>query len=230
MLADFETESRHEDILRKQRNKWRAESLKYKERVHNMKEKKEEMYSTKMDKLQKDINKKEKEIKKRLDQNKKAKEEEKKRNIELILKKEKNAKDAYNRKLLREEQEREENEKKILEKCKLNKFLIYKYILFFYLVETFKERNEINQKKRHETELNKLIKSEIRHNKNVLNEKEKFEQKANDNQEKLMKKYISFYWNRRNREDKKKEKFLHFNEKYEEKCGRLEEIEKKTEN
>ena len=60
MLADFETESRHEDILRKQRNKWRAESLKYRERVHNMKEKKEEMYSTKMDKLQKDIKKKKK--------------------------------------------------------------------------------------------------------------------------------------------------------------------------
>ena len=85
------------------------------------------------------------------------------------------------------------------------------------------------QKKKHEIELNKLIKSEIRHNKNVLIEKEKFEQKANDNQEKLMQKYISFYWNRRNREDKQKEQYLHFNEKYDEKVGRLEEIEKKTE-
>ena len=55
MLADFETESRHEDILRKQKNKWRAESLKYKERIQNMKEKKEEMYTTKMTRLQKDI-------------------------------------------------------------------------------------------------------------------------------------------------------------------------------
>ena len=60
------------------------------------------------------------------------------------------------------------------------------------------------QKKKHEIELNKLQKSEIRHSKNVMNEKEKFEQKANDNKEKLMKKYISFYWNRRNRKKNKK--------------------------
>ena len=98
-----------------------------------------------------------------------------------------------------------------------------------YLVESFKERNESNQKKKHESEVNKLIKSEIRHNKNVLSEKEKFEQKENDNKEKLMKKYISFYWNRRNREQNQKGKFLHFNEKYEEKLGRLEEIERNTE-
>ena len=60
------------------------------------------------------------------------------------------------------------------------------------------------QKKKHEIELNKLQKSEIRHSKNVMNEKEKFQQKANDNKEKLMKKYISFYWNRRNRKKNKK--------------------------
>lgn len=96
-------------------------------------------------------------------------------------------------------------------------------------MESFKERNENRQKRKHEIEVNKLIKSEIRHNKNVLNEKEKFEQKANDNKEKLMQKYITFYWNRRNREEKQKEQYLHFNEKYDEKLGRLEEIEKKTE-
>ena len=85
------------------------------------------------------------------------------------------------------------------------------------------------QKKKHEIELNKLQKSEIRHSKNVMNEKEKFDQKANDNKEKLMKKYISFYWNRRNHEEKQKDKYLHFNEKYDEKLGRLEEIERNTE-
>ena len=96
-------------------------------------------------------------------------------------------------------------------------------------MESFKERNENIQKKKHESELNKLIKSEERHIKNVLIEKEKFEQKANDNKEKLMQKYISFYWNRRNRADQKKDKFSHFKEKYEEKMGRLEEIERNTE-
>ena len=108
--------------------------------------------------------------------------------------------------------------------------LYYLFIgIFINLVESFKERNEHMQKKKHEIELNKLIKSEIRHSRNVMNEKEKFEQRANDNQEKLMKKYITFYWNRRSLEKKQKDKYLHFNEKYDEKLGRLEEIERNTE-
>ena len=118
MLADFETESRHEDILRKKRNKWKAENIKYLERVQNMKDKKEELYSNKMNKLQKDIQKKEKDIQNRLYQNKKQKEAERKHSLEIILRKETNARDTYNRKLIRDEQEREENEKKILAKCK----------------------------------------------------------------------------------------------------------------
>ena len=96
-------------------------------------------------------------------------------------------------------------------------------------MESLKERNENILKKKHELELNKIQESEIRHNKNVLNEKEKCDKKANDNQEKLMKKYVTFYWNRRNREEQKKNKYLHFNEKYDEKLTRLEEIERNTE-
>ena len=46
------------------------------------------------------------------------KEAERKHSLEIILKKEKSARDTYNRKLKRDEQEREENEKKILAKCK----------------------------------------------------------------------------------------------------------------
>ena len=45
-----------------------------------------------------------------------------------------------------------------------------------------------------------------------------------------MKKYVTFYWNRKYREEKKKNKFLHFNEKYEEKFNKLEELEKQEEN
>ena len=118
MLSDFETESRHEDILRKQKNKWRSESLKYLERVNNMKEKKEDLYQTKINHLQKEINRKEKEISHRLAQNKKQKEAERKKALEIFLKKEKSAKEAYNKKLKKDEKEREENEKRILAKCK----------------------------------------------------------------------------------------------------------------
>ena len=96
-------------------------------------------------------------------------------------------------------------------------------------MELLRERNEIFHKKRHEKELNKIVESEMRHTHNVLNEKEKFEKKVKDNKEKLMKKYVTFYWSRRNREEEKKEKFLHFNEKYEEKNNRLELIERNIE-
>ena len=93
----------------------------------------------------------------------------------------------------------------------------------------YKEKNKDIQRKKHEIELNKIQESEIRHNKNVLNEKEKFDKKVHENHEKLMKKYVTFYWSRKHREELKKEKFLHFNEKYDEKFGRLEQIEKNTE-
>ena len=96
-------------------------------------------------------------------------------------------------------------------------------------MELFKEKNKDIQRKKHEIELNKIQESEIRHNKNVLNEKEKFDKKVHENHEKLMKKYVTFYWSRKHREELKKEKFLHFNEKYDEKFGRLEQIEKNTE-
>ena len=39
MLSDFELEARYNSIVRSVRNKWRNESQKYFERLHNMKEK-----------------------------------------------------------------------------------------------------------------------------------------------------------------------------------------------
>jgi hypothetical protein len=96
-------------------------------------------------------------------------------------------------------------------------------------VETLIQRNEENKKRKHESEMNKIQESEIRHNRNVMNEKEKIQKKKSENHEKLMRKYVTFYWSRKSREEQKKDKFLHFNEKYEEKFGRLEQIEKNTE-
>ncbi len=132
MLSDLETESRHEDILRKQKKKWRSESLKYMEKVHLMKEKKEDMYHTKMNNLQKEINLKEKEISERLAQNRKQKEAERKKALEIFLKKEKSAKEAYNKKLKKDEKEREENEKRILSKCKYKNFILNIFIYYLF--------------------------------------------------------------------------------------------------
>ena len=90
-------------------------------------------------------------------------------------------------------------------------------------------RNEDIQTKKHQDEMTKKKEKEIRHNKNIINEKEKYDKKMNENKEKLMQKYITFYWNRKSRLDKKKKFYLHFNEKYEEKINKLEEIEKAEE-
>ena len=62
MLSDFEMESRYNSIMRAIKNKWRSESLKYIERVHNMKEKNEENFMNRINRLQKSIDNKEKAI------------------------------------------------------------------------------------------------------------------------------------------------------------------------
>jgi len=52
-------------------------------------------------------------------------------------------------------------------------------------------RNEDIQMKKHQDEMTKKKEKEIRHNKNIINEKEKYDKKMNENKEKLMQKYIN---------------------------------------
>lgn len=72
------------------------------------------------------------------------------------------------------------------------------------------KRNEDIQMKKHEDEMTKKKEKELRHNKNIITEKEKFDKKMNENKEKVMQKYITFYWNRKSRLDKKKKIFFAF--------------------
>ena len=227
MLSDLEFESRYNLLKRTLKNKWRSASLKYLERVNHMKEKTEETFNTKMSKLKQNLNNKDKDIKQRIEQNKRNKEEERKHSHDLFIKKEKRARDTYNRKLAMDEEERTDNEKKLIDRSKY--IILFIIIYFYFLVNIFIKRNEQVQMKKHEREMNKIKEQEIRHNKNIILEKEKFEKKENDNKDKIMKKYVTFYWNRKGREENKKNKFVHFNEKYEEKFNRLEELEKAEE-
>jgi hypothetical protein len=135
MLTDFETETRYEELKKKQRNKWKAESVKYLERVFNMKEKKEDMYKNKINKYKNDIHKKELGIKNRLNQNKITKNEERQHSMDITLKKEQNAKQTYNRKLELDEKQRKKNEKKVLQKCKI-------YIILFFLISKIIKREK----------------------------------------------------------------------------------------
>ena len=118
MLSDFEMESRYNSIMRAIKNKWRSESLKYIERVHNMKEKNEDNFMNRINRLQKSIDNKDLKIKNRLKENQKSKEEIKKQSHELFSEKEKRAKDTYNRKLKMDEFERTNTERKLIDRSK----------------------------------------------------------------------------------------------------------------
>ena len=118
MLSDFEMESRYNSIMRAIKNKWRSESLKYIERVHNMKEKNEENFMNRIYRLQKSIDNKDLKIKNRLKENQKSKEEIKKQSHDLFSEKEKRAKDTYNRKLKMDEFERTNTERKLNDRSK----------------------------------------------------------------------------------------------------------------
>ena len=109
MHSNLETKSRLENILRKQKKKWKSETLKYIPKIHLMKEKKEDMYQKNVNKLQKEINPKEKE---------------KKQSLEIFLRKESNVKEIYNKKLRKEEKQRKDIKNK-LEKCKSTLYIYY---------------------------------------------------------------------------------------------------------
>ena len=124
MLSDFELEARYNSIVRSVRNKWRNESQKYFERLHNMKEKNEENYKKRITLLKKSLNEKDNKIKNKIKENNLIKEEERKHSHDVFSQKEKRARDTYNRKLQMDEEERTENERKLLDHSKLTNFLI----------------------------------------------------------------------------------------------------------
>jgi hypothetical protein len=121
MLSDFELEARYNSIVRSVRNKWRNESQKYFERLHNMKEKNEENYTKRITLLKKSLNEKDNKIKNKIKENNLIKEEERKHSHDVFSQKEKRARDTYNRKLQMDEEERTENERKLLDHSKLIK-------------------------------------------------------------------------------------------------------------
>ena len=89
------------------------------------------------------------------------------------------------------------------------------------IVNILIKRNEDIHIKKHENEVNKLKEQEMRHNNNINLEKEKFQQRAKDNQEKIMKKYVTFYWSKKGRKEKKRKKFMNLNEKLKERINKL---------
>ena len=92
MIRDFETSTRHEDILKKIKKKHTAESKKYQETIQHMKELKEETYQKKNAELKQKLKKKEMVLITSLETKQKDKMEEKRRIITEMIEKENRAK------------------------------------------------------------------------------------------------------------------------------------------
>ena len=92
MIRDFETLTRHEDILKRIKKKHMAESKKYQETIQHMKELKEEAYQKKNNDLKQKLKKKEMVLITSLESKQKDKMEEKKRIITEMIEKENRAK------------------------------------------------------------------------------------------------------------------------------------------
>lgn len=94
-------------------------------------------------------------------------------------------------------------------------------------MENIIERNKSLQKSRHSNDLLKSHQSVTRHNKNMIEEQKRLDEKAEKNEEKIFQKYMTFYFFRKGREKEMKVKCSQTNSKFIEKAEKLEEIERK---
>lgn len=120
MLEDFESEERYLNRIKKIRNKWKSENKKYNERLEHMKEKKEEFYINKRNNLLKEYQQKQKDIEKQLYKSKVSKESVRKKQLDILAKKERQAKEKKLLKLKRDEKERLEVQTQISIRSKFN--------------------------------------------------------------------------------------------------------------
>ena len=92
MMSDFESESRHNKILNGIKQKWRAVSCSYKEKVENIKKLNEKMFQERSRNLLKKLKKKEKSLQMSIQSKQEAKNVEKQKMIEQMALKENEAK------------------------------------------------------------------------------------------------------------------------------------------
>ena len=104
---------------------------------------------------------------------------------------------------------------------------IYNFYKILIIVEHLVERNKSYKKKKHSNDLIRLHKSSDRHNKNMFEEQKRLEEKELKNQEKIFRKYMTFYYYKKSREKEQKLKKSQNQHKLMEKSVRLEEIDKK---
>ena len=106
MMSDFESESRHNKIINGIKQKWRAVSCSYKEKVENIKKLNEKMVKERSRNLLKKLKKKEKSLQMSIQSKQEAKNVEKQKMIEQMALKENEAKLNIQNFLEQQEKER----------------------------------------------------------------------------------------------------------------------------
>ena len=106
MMSDFESESRHNKILNGIKQKWRAVSCSYKEKVENIKKLNEKMFKERSRNLLKKLKKKEKSLQMSIQSKQESKNVEKQKMIEQMALKENEAKLNIQNFLEQQEKER----------------------------------------------------------------------------------------------------------------------------
>jgi hypothetical protein len=111
MIKDMEICSRHQEHLKKIKKKWMDESKKYKDNVVHMKEYQEETYKKKNKELVEKLKKKEKTLVLSLKNKEKTKLLERQKAIEIMMEKERMAKENVEKFLIKQENDRLQLEK-----------------------------------------------------------------------------------------------------------------------
>ena len=119
MMTDFEFSTRHQAQLQKIRKKWQNVGKKYNETIQRMKEMNEENYKKKNAALIKKLKKKEQLLLTALETTNKEKMGEKRKNIELMMEREKAARENVEKHLLEEEENRQKFEEQINDKSNI---------------------------------------------------------------------------------------------------------------
>ena len=119
MMTDFEFSTRHQAQLQKIKKKWQNAGKKYDETIQRMKEMNEENYKKKNAALIKKLRKKEQLLLTALETTNKEKMNEKRKNIELMMEREKNARENVEKHLMEEEINRQKFEEQINDKSNI---------------------------------------------------------------------------------------------------------------
>ena len=211
MIKNYEISSRHNEHLNQIKKKWEAFGKRYKENLEHIKEMNEENYQKKNKALIAKMKKREKLILDSLENNRKNKMLQKQRAISQLMEKENSAREKIKQHFITQENDRLRFEKLTAEK-----------------IEAFKKRSMKQKENLHNEFVAKINEKEQRHENNMIRVKQENEEQIKKTEDKEFSKYVSFYFQRKKKQESIDKKNIEKKNKQTEKLEKFEEIEKEN--